>query len=877
MTQVTYGIIDPSTGKISSSGDAKTWVYHAGNERVTVYLPVAIAKGTELLLNFVYSGVQNSNMVGLYNSSYVSDAGATQYLVATQFEATYARLAFPCFDEPAFKANFTVTVDGIPPGYTALSNMPIDGPATPSRWRAGTTMQSFLPSPRMSSYLVAVVVAPLVSQASSFQSTAGHTVAVTVYAVSRAENVYKLEYPLQQGIKAIQDYERLFAPVAYPLPSLAFVALPDFAAGAMENWGLVTFRESTLLGNRSISTALELSRITVVVSHELAHMTFGDLVTMDSFAALFLNEGGARLFEYLATDDIEPGFGIMSQFASLENAVAMRATSYANSRSLVNPVASSAEIQAQFDAVSYSYGASLLAMLKGFLERRNPGANLFFSTMTAYFQKFAYSNASPADLWASFATTSGISTLPDYLNSYTHQKGVPIVSIEWTDPSFEKTGIGVLKVSQRRFFTSDYSKALAPAGEQAYLWWIPLTLVGEVPSSPANEAAVVAMNSNGFTTQTWSTTIGHPSNPYSVSQHGWVKANLNGTGLYRVNYPKSLWQRLSQGIVQQHAGTAASTAPVLSPADRAQLLDDLLTIAEGSSFVSTGIDSVLALQWAGSWLPLENSYEVWAAVASHLTTMNLRLSPDPSEEANMACRFAYSSFVQRLLAPMVQYVGFNDPAGDSPLRVQLRTTILSAASVFNVSSVVNQARVLYAEGIETVSVNLQAIVAATVIRWSTDGSEYIAIRSLYEQATDSNVQRRYLLALAATSDPALLQATLQYALGPAVRSQDSPSLIAAVAANPAGRAIAWQFVKDNWDTIHGRYGRGGSLLTNIVFGTAAGFHTVAMASDIEHFYYQHPAPAAFLNWNQALEGIQAGATWRSLQFASTCSYLGTQL
>lgn len=246
------------------------------NQQLILYLPAPVSVGARLRIDLNFTVPLGRTNTGVYLSSYTGDGGGTVYMVASQFEATFARSSFPCFDEPAMKANFTVTLDGIPAGYTPLSNMP-QAPGTQVLNADGTSRTTFLPTPPMSTYLLAMAIGPLISVSAT---TGSRNMPLNVYAVQKAGNADKIAYALQAGAAIITYYEQLFS-IPFPLPKMDMIAIPDFAAGAMENWGLITYRETALLANTTTSSASELQRVAVVVSHELAHQWFGDIVTMN--------------------------------------------------------------------------------------------------------------------------------------------------------------------------------------------------------------------------------------------------------------------------------------------------------------------------------------------------------------------------------------------------------------------------------------------------------------------------------------------------------------------------------------------------------------------------------------------------------------------
>jgi aminopeptidase N len=265
-----------------------TFSYDLQNERVIIEPSSTISNGDVIQIEIDYTSTVSSNNFGLYKSTYYNDTGASVSMLATQFEATYARHTFPCFDEPALKANFTLHANNVPGTYTPLGNMPIQS-SIPNG--DGSISVTFFPTPRMSTYLLAFCSGPLVSY--TINGVGAGNIPVTAWATARGDNANRIAYAAQQAATIIPFYENKYQ-VAFPLPKMDMIAIPDFAAGAMENWGLITYRETAMLGNETTSSQSELQRVAVVVAHELAHQWFGDIVTMKWWDALWLNEGFAR-------------------------------------------------------------------------------------------------------------------------------------------------------------------------------------------------------------------------------------------------------------------------------------------------------------------------------------------------------------------------------------------------------------------------------------------------------------------------------------------------------------------------------------------------------------------------------------------------------
>lgn len=373
-------------------------------------------------------GVATDSMHGIYPCYYDLD-GKKQEMFATQFESHYAREAFPCVDEPEAKAEFSVTIVAAE-GKTVLSNMPVED-FEPFVDEAGWVHTVFKKTPRMSSYLLAFVVGDL--QRTTVTTNSG--VEVNVYA-TLAHSPDTLIYACDWAKRSIEFFESYFD-IKYPLPKCDQVALPDFSASAMENWGLVTYREAALLVDAKHATTESKQHVSTVISHEISHQWFGNLVTMKWWNDLWLNESFANLMEYIACDALEPSWNIWDEFSANECLVALKRDSFEGVQSVKMDVSSPGEIEALFDhAIVYAKGSRLLRMLHDFV-----GDEAFRYGLRAYFQRFAYSNTTENDLWNALSSVSG-KDISTFMSTWLTRPGYPVVTFSGNSISQERFFIG---------------------------------------------------------------------------------------------------------------------------------------------------------------------------------------------------------------------------------------------------------------------------------------------------------------------------------------------------------------------------------------------------------------------------------------------------
>ncbi|MCC7160235.1 M1 family metallopeptidase [Candidatus Nomurabacteria bacterium] len=423
--------------------------YDKKSETVSFVFPKIIPAG-KVKLTLVFKGILNDKMRGFYRSRY--SIGEKEYNMATtQFEATDARRAFPCFDEPAHKAIFHVSLI-VPKGKTAISNTL---PISVAEHESNFEIVKFSPTPKMSTYLLAFIVG-------DFEYIEGKTKSnIQVRVFTTPGKKHQAKFALDCAIKTLEFYEKYFD-IAYPLPILDMIAIPDFASGAMENWGAVTYRESALLVDENNSSTSNKQWVALVVAHELAHQWFGNLVTMEWWTHLWLNEGFASYIEYLAVDKLFPNWDIWTQFSTHDLGVALRLDSLKSTHPIEVEVHHPDEIGEIFDEVSYSKGASVIRMLADYL-----GEDKFRDGLRYYLKKHSYKNTETIHLWQAFEKVSGKS-VSKMMHNWTSKPGYPVVNANMVN--------GKIRFSQERFFASPISREeYNKKTKNKTKWEIPIT------------------------------------------------------------------------------------------------------------------------------------------------------------------------------------------------------------------------------------------------------------------------------------------------------------------------------------------------------------------------------------------------------------------
>ena len=458
-----------------------------------------------------FNGTLNDQLRGFYRSQYTDPEGEQRYLATTQFEATDARRAFPCWDDPAVKATFDVTLV-VPSDLVAISNTlivsetPVEGDAKIVR---------FAETPKMSTYLLAFIVGDF----ASVEERAPNGTLVRVWATRGKEEQGR--FAVENAVGLLNYFNSYFG-IPYPLEKLDHIAVPDFAAGAMENWGAITYRETALLYDPENSSAATRQRIMEVVSHEMAHMWFGDLVTMEWWDDLWLNESFASWMGDKAVDHQYPEWNMWTQFVFQDTNSGLSLDGLRNSHPIEARVENPAQIRELFDAISYSKGGATLRMLETFL-----GEETFQKGLHGYLSANQYANARTEDLWAALEEASG-QPVTAIMNTWVKQMGYPVLQAE-THRHEDARHIGL---NQRRFL---YDHLLDEGEEDPTLWQVPVS----VAKAGDSDTVSLLMDQRDADVEV----------DKDAGSEGWVKVNSGQTGFYRVNYSPEDWSRL-QGAVE---------------------------------------------------------------------------------------------------------------------------------------------------------------------------------------------------------------------------------------------------------------------------------------------------------------------------------------
>lgn len=707
-------------GKSTKAVEIERINTHKGLDEIRLHTKELLKPGA-YKITIDFAGLITPPMNGIYPCLF-EEKGVKKQLIATQFESHYARQVFPCIDEPEAKATFDLTLS-TPKGETALANTPIKS----QKSSANLTKTTFETTPKMSVYLLAFVYGDLKYKEAKTKS------GTVVRAYSVPSKVEFTDFALDVAVQCLEFYDEYFGQ-PYPLPKCDLIALPDFASGAMENWGCITFREHCMLvdpANTSVGTK---QYVAMVVAHELAHQWFGNLVTMRWWTDLWLNEGFASWVEYLAVDHIFPQWQMWTQFIADEQQAALKLDALENTHPIEVPVNHPDEIHSIFDTISYSKGSSVIHMLEHYL-----GREAFQKGLKLYLKKHAYGSTDTIDLWAALEEASN-KPVKSFMHAWTSQAGFPILKAELKDTS--------LNVSQHRFLLSGKKM---PATK----WPIPLL------SNQTNlDGKVLSSNSDSFETIPDMTLL----------------LNSERSGFYRVSYDSDHLTQLASSI----------RTGQLSVLDRLGLLSDVFEAAKaGDAKTADALELLAAYED-------EDNAAVWDVISSQVS--ELRASMDDEDLRDLMKPYV-RRLVNKQLERLGWQAKPEEPYFDTLLRPTIlgMASVAEEPSVIFTAKE-HFSKLKKPEDIEP---DLRAVIYTTVARNGGD-AEFKKLLELHNKSSDSEERTRLVAALTGFKQPKLINKALSQIDTPTVRLQDVSYWVAYSFMNRFARDKTWQWLTTHW-------------------------------------------------------------------------------
>ena len=764
-------------------------------ERCTITLPTTVGPG-QVTVEMVFTGTLNDKLRGWYRSTYIDESGAEQVIATTQMQATDCRRAFPCWDEPDLKAVFSVTLV-IDPSLMAISNGPeVSREAVPN----GKVAIRFADTMVMSTYLVAFVVGRL--EATEPIDVGGVPMRV-VHVPGRG---HLTSFALEIGSFALRWFQDYYG-IAYPSEKVDLVALPDFAAGAMENLGCITFRESLLLVDPATATQAEEQHVADVVAHELAHMWFGDLVTMRWWNGIWLNEAFATFMEVAACDAFRPSWHRWTTF-SVERTVAFETDSLVATRPVEFEVVSPADAEGMFDILTYVKGGALLRMLQQYL-----GEDRFRDGVRNYLRTHSYGNTDTGDLWDAMVTVSG-EPARQIMDSWIWQGGFPIViaNVDGDD----------LVLTQHRFLFDATSDAGA-----ASRWSIPIHI--RQLASGAHDGDTTTATAIGAAAREDKVLLdGDTVRVPLLDADATVVVNAWAAGFFRVGYSPELLARLTGPVLA-----------TLSTPERYALVEDTwASVLAGATPAEHFCQ--LALRFEG-----ERDLQVWQQLLQGLRFCDRLIDDD--------ARARFQSFVRTLVAPPMATFGWTPAPGEDDLVGELRGQIIRASGILGADpTTIDECRRVVAKangGSSGVAPAVAAAAAAVVAAHGSD-ADYGVYVERYRNAATPQDRERYLHLLAEFPTEAQMDRTIGFAFTAEVKSQDAPFLLGYCLANRRNGPRAWQAVRSRWREANEQFP---SNTIRVLAAGARWLMTPEAGADVAAFFAEHPIPQATKTLEQILE------------------------
>lgn len=754
-----------------------------------------------------FTGKITTQMNGLYPCFFSHD-GRDKQLLATQFESHHAREVFPCIDEPEAKATFDLVLT-LPdtPHRVTIANTPVLGEP---RIENGQVTTVFDTTPIMSTYLLAFVSGEL----GFLEATTKNGTLVRTYATP--ENVKFTQFALDCAVKTLEFYEDYFN-IKYPLPKCDMIALPDFASGAMENWGCITYREHALLVDPENTTLSSKQWVAMVVAHELAHQWFGNLVTMRWWTDLWLNEGFASWIEYLAVDHMFPDWNMWTQFIVDEQQQALKLDALEHTHPIEVPVNHPDEIRSIFDAISYSKGASVIHMLNDYL-----GAEVFRDGLRHYLNRHQYANTDTVDLWQALEEISG-KPVKEFMHVWTSQSGYPVLHVTVDDEQ--------VSLRQERFFVNPSHTELNPV-----LWPIPLL-------SNSEEAP------EQHTTE---------STSFELSDSHTLKLNLSQSGFYRTTYNVSHLKHLGELIKRGR----------MSPIDRLGVLSDTFETAKAGE--SSTVDALHFLEnFTG-----ETDYTTWDVISTALGGIRMVMADDQLREA-------MKPYTRNLIKDELERLGWDRKDGDTHFDLLLRPIILGMAAAADQDWVINKVNQIFKNvqdaddvkpdlraglpgkelrrGID-IDPDLRGVVFGTIARRGGK-AEFERLVKMHNETTLSDERLTLSAAITGFRQPELIQQALAMIDSKHVRMQDVGYWIAYSFLNRDAKQLTWKWVKENWDWLQKNLGSDLSFYRMPVY-VARAFSDRSFIDEYVGFFEPKLSPALDRSYKQGLEMLEWQSAWK---------------
>ncbi|CAI5439337.1 unnamed protein product [Caenorhabditis angaria] len=790
-----------------------------------------ILKPGEILhLEIDYESEMKPDLQGLYISTHTLKSGAKIKSAATQFEPTFARKMLPCFDEPNFKSKFEVSIIR-QAEHVARSNMPLkisreyldteNTNENDEEKQNGPQLYEdfFEKSVKMSTYLLAVAILDNYSYVRKLTQNTKKSIEVRLYAPADIIEGQS-EFGIDTTIKALEFFENYFN-ISYPLEKIDLLALDDFSEGAMENWGLVTFRDSALLFDETKASVVAKEHIALIICHEIAHQWFGNLVTMDWWNELYLNEGFANYMEYKCVDVIFPDWNIMTRFYAENVAFSQEPDGFLSTRAIESEDPDS--LLNLFDAINYHKAAAIIHMIAEMAGQRH-----FQQALVEYLNEFAYGNAKGVELWSIVEKYSGTRGIKAVAEAYTKQIGYPLVNIGIEDDK-------IFIQNQTRFHFGAKS-ALKNTEDRAETWPIPMNY------RILNETRFIWLHPNSSHQE-----IPVPNYPHEKHPPPLI-LNSGGVGYFKVQYDDQMYTQITHQLRQNHTQ--------ISAIDRAMILVDAFDLARAGRVT---IDVWLELV---RYAENEKDKMTWTIINKHLQTIESLIENSPENFQ------IFRDFERSLILKLYETFDWKSAKNQqTPMRKGLQIETFQAACRLNILDCSKNAMKLFVTWQNTRKIDnpeFAGIIFEEGIRQNGQGA-WQQIWKSYLEATSPAEKNSIINSLASVKDVHLINKLLKFCLDGQIKINLIPRVFSSLSQHEIGRTTAWRFFKTHFEKFHKIMGSGSTLLATCIRCLAEPLSTRQDLEDLKSFLIEkNLEDEGQMKMEQSYEQVELNIQWREL-------------
>ncbi len=773
------------------------------NNKLVINSYSKFEKDKNAKLRIEFEGKIADDLKGIYASKYLSNSGKEEKLISTQFEPTDARNAFPCIDEPNYKAKFNLTLI-IHSNLTAISNMPIE---KTKNLNDKETQIKFQETPIMSTYLLFFAIGKIKSK----QLKTNNNILIRVWATNEQEKFS--DFALETSEKLLDYFESYFG-TKYPLPKLDHIAIPDFAAGAMENWGCISYRETALLVDPEKSSIQTKQLVAAIIAHEMAHMWFGDLVTMDWWNDLWLNESFASWMGDKAISNLYPEWDVWTKFLLDDTNRAFELDALDSSHPIEQEVKNPDEIGQLFDAISYSKGASLIRMLENYI-----GEEKFKKGIQQYIVKHQYKNTITNDLWDALSKSSNkdIKTL---MEQWTTKSGFPLILVSEENDK--------IKISQEKF-------SYNPENNDQSEWIVPIKYNSLINNTKSKQTHLLETKEDFI--QNKNITI----------------MNTDSSGFYKTSYSNKLFSKISNLLTDNINN--------FSNEERLGLISDYYTLLKSSKIdPSKYLDLIKTLN-------KESNPYIWKYICGSLKSIDSKLY-------NTDLYSKYYSFASEIFNNISIDLEWNLDKTPSETDQIMIATLIDSACYFGIEDLKNKSSQIFKEislnSNDEIHPNLKRPLLFS-IAYNGESNDFDKIWELYLNSNSQEEKSLYLGSLTQFKNIDKIKFLLNQVTTKNIRKHDIASVLIGVANNNLALSTAWEYLKQNWSKILNISGDGFQL--NYIVSLPSYFQSKERYEEVENYYSENPVDAASMSMNQTLEKIQNNIFWIDFNLKKFKNYL----